>query len=149
MARFQFVRDAGENLLKRRASGMIDIRAIDNKIKQMGLGISDLVLTIFEDEIRAQGIARNFGDREKAILLIGNVRGVASVDDQILPEQVDASYSQFHTVIKGETLESIAQQYYGDEKKFDQILIANHPLITHPRGIYPGQKLRVPPLNDS
>lgn len=148
MAKFQFVRDAGENLLKRRAGGKLDTRAIDNRIKQMGLGINDLLLTISEDEVKAEGLARNFGDREKAILLIGNVRGIASVDDQIMPEHPSEAYSQFHTVIKGETLENIAQQYYGDEKKFDQILIANHPLITHPRGIYPGQKLRVPPLND-
>ena len=54
--------------------------------------------------------------------------------------------SQFHDVVKGDTLSAIAKKYYGDASKYPVIFEANKPMLTHPDKIYPGQKLRIPPL---
>ena len=53
--------------------------------------------------------------------------------------------SQYHTVVKGDTLSKIAKEFYGDANKYPVIFEANKPMLTHPDKIYPGQMLRIPP----
>ena len=47
---------------------------------------------------------------------------------------------------RGGTLSAIAKKYYGDANKYPVIFEANKPMLSHPDKIYPGQKLRIPPL---
>ena len=54
--------------------------------------------------------------------------------------------STFYTVQKGDSLSRIAKELYGDANKYPQIFEANKPMLTHPDKIYPGQKLRIPPV---
>ena len=49
----------------------------------------------------------------------------------------------FHRVQKGETLSSLAQQYYNDSTKWKVIYRANIDTISNPDIIYPGQLLRI------
>ena len=49
-----------------------------------------------------------------------------------------------HTVKSGDTLRSIAQQWYGDPNAFSKIFEANRNQIVNPNLIYPGQVLRIP-----
>ena len=62
--------------------------------------------------------------------------------DQSQPE------AQYYTVVRGDTLSKIAKQYYGDANKYPAIFEANKPMLKSPDLIYPGQMLRIPPLND-
>jgi nucleoid-associated protein YgaU len=49
-----------------------------------------------------------------------------------------------HTVTSGQTLSTIAQQFYGDKNLWPRIFEANHNQISNPNVIFPGQVLRIP-----
>jgi nucleoid-associated protein YgaU len=49
-----------------------------------------------------------------------------------------------YTVIAGDTLRSIAEQFYGDETQWPRIHNANRDQIPNPDQIVPGQVLRIP-----
>ena len=49
-----------------------------------------------------------------------------------------------YTVVRGDTLFSIAQRFYGDGMKFGIIAQANG--ISNPDRIFPGQVLRIPDI---
>lgn len=57
-----------------------------------------------------------------------------------------APEAQYHDVVRGDTLSAIAKKYYGDASKYPKIFEANKPMLSDPDKIYPGQKLRIPPL---
>lgn len=52
--------------------------------------------------------------------------------------------TQWHEVVKGDTLSKIAQQYYGDASLYTQIFEANKDTLKDPNLIRVGQKLRIP-----
>ena len=90
-----------------------------------------------------QGV--NQAGKEKAVLVAGNTEGLGQVDDRIdvvRPEPPARS----HTVVSGDTLSKIADRYYGVMRLYDPISLANQPMLHDPGGIYPGQVLRVPPV---
>ncbi|MGH2616565.1 MAG: LysM peptidoglycan-binding domain-containing protein, partial [Thermomicrobiales bacterium] len=49
-----------------------------------------------------------------------------------------------YTVVAGDTLGSIAQQFYGDPAQWPRIFEANQDQISDPDLIVPGQVLRIP-----
>jgi len=53
-------------------------------------------------------------------------------------------YKNPHTVMKGDTLFSLARQYYGDEAKWKEIFEANKALLKSPDSLQPGMKLAIP-----
>jgi len=55
--------------------------------------------------------------------------------------------SKSYTVVKGDTLGKIAKEFYGNAAKYPLIFEANKPMLSHPDKIYPGQMLRIPPLD--
>ncbi len=57
-------------------------------------------------------------------------------------DQFDAT--QYHEVIKGDTLWKIAEKYYGDGKLYKKIFEANTNILKDPNKIKVGQKLRIP-----
>ena len=54
--------------------------------------------------------------------------------------------AQTYTVAKGDTLSKIAKEHYGNANKYPVIFEANKPMLKDPDEIYPGQRLRIPPL---
>ncbi|GHG55768.1 hypothetical protein GCM10012320_27830 [Sinomonas cellulolyticus] len=56
------------------------------------------------------------------------------------------TYSGFslHTVVAGDTLSGIAQQFYGDANEYGRIFTANRDILFDPNVIYEGQSLRIP-----
>lgn len=52
--------------------------------------------------------------------------------------------TQWHEVVKGDTLFKIAEKYYGDSSLYPQIFEANKDILTDPHLILIGQKLRIP-----
>lgn len=99
---------------------------------------------------------------EKMVLCAGNQHGIEQVDCQLqvdapepaaapessaaAPASQAAVESTFYTVQSGDTLGKIAQEHYGSAGKYTVIFEANQPMLSDPDKIYPGQKLRIPPL---
>jgi nucleoid-associated protein YgaU len=150
MGLLDFVKEAGEDLLGRAkaATGHIDPEGIVKSIQGHGLSIENLDVSVEDDVATICGTAECQADREKALLIAGNTRGIARVDDQI---QVKAAEPEatFYTVQKGDTLSKIAKAEYGDFQKYPVIFEANRPMLKDPDKIYPGQVLRIPPLDEA
>jgi nucleoid-associated protein YgaU len=49
-----------------------------------------------------------------------------------------------YTVVSGDTLSAIAQQFYGDANAYMRIFEANRDKLDNPDLIYPGQELVIP-----
>ncbi len=122
---------------RRRAMGMVKM------IGELGLGVEELNIRVDDDTVTVGGTAATQEDREKIVLAVGNVAGIARVDDQM---EVAAPKATFYTVQSGDTLSKIAKEHYGDAMKYPVIFEANKPMLEHPDKIYPGQQLRIPPL---
>lgn len=120
--------------------------AIENYVQSLGLKITAFTVTFdgATGTAKVYGVADDQATKEKAILAVGNVEGVAAVDDQMTVSVV-APPAQFYTVVKGDTLSKIAKEFYGNANEYMRIFEANKPMLTHPDKIYPGQSLRIPP----
>ena len=55
--------------------------------------------------------------------------------------------TKIHEVKPGDSLSKIAKQEYGDANKWPQIFEANKDILKDPNKIFPGQKLKIPPLS--
>lgn len=147
MGLFEFVKEAGEGLLSKLGQGSNeDSAALQGHVKDLGLGVDGLKVEVDGDRAVLRGKAASQAEREKAILAVGNTPGIAQVDDQ-LAVAAPAAESQYHKVVSGDSLSKIAKQFYGDAMKYPQIFEANKPMLKDPDKIYPGQVLRIPPLD--
>lgn len=143
MGWFDFVKEAGRKL------GIGDKPATPDVLRQeidkLGLGLQDADIAVDGDTVRVLGKARSQEEHEKIILALGNVHGIAKVDDQIAVAAA-APAAKFYTVKKGDTLSKIAKEFYGDASGYQAIFEANRPMLEHPDKIYPGQSLRIPAM---
>jgi len=154
MGLFSFIKGAGSKIFKKKAAepnshqegsmGPSREDALKTEISRLGIPVSELNIE-FADHIIVSGTTETNADREKIILAVGNVMGVASVSDSICVNNPEPE-SQFHEVKSGDTLSKIAKEVYGDPMKYNIIFEANTPMLEHPDRIYPGQILRIPTL---
>ena len=110
----------------------------------MGLGNPNVQTTVDGDKVTVTGEVATQEEKEKILLALGNIAGVASVDDQITVSGPVVVASRFVVVKSGDTLSAISKTVYGDANKYNKIFEANKPLLSHPDKIYPGQTLRIP-----
>ena len=190
MGLFDFVKNAGAKIFgkddKERKpdrdgdadnDGKLDAgRGLSAHLRDYGIDPSSFKFRFDGDTVIVEGIVPNQEHREKAVLIIGNVEGVARVDDRLRignpalavssgsasgvtlggASQSVAKHSaggeggawtsKTYTVQKGDTLSEIAQKMYGKASKYSVIFEANKPMLKDPDKIYPGQVLRIPPL---
>lgn len=158
MGLFSFLKTAGSGLLKSSAAKTAAKNKsaeaarerqeglLEGVLISSGLNIKNIDVEIVDDKIMLFGEAATQEDREKAILILGNMEGVASIDDRIsvvtpTPAEPEA---QMYTVQGGDSLSKIAKHFYGDPMKYNVIFEANQPMLKDPNLIYPGQVLRIP-----
>ncbi len=112
----------------------------------LGLGIKQLDMDYDGETVTVYGQAKSMADKEKLVLALGNVSGVASVDDRMSVAMVKKKEpeTEFYTVKRGDTLGKIAKKFYGDATKYKVIFEANQPMLKDPNLIYPNQVLRIP-----
>lgn len=164
MGLFSFVKNAGAKLFGRKdkktpeEANAEKSAAIKTAIDKYNIKIDYLRITVDDDKVTLSGICDTSSGKEKAVLVAGNVDGIASVDDQLevtvsedeaTPrglDEVEVATTVFYTVEKGDTLWKISSQHYNDGAKYPVIFEANKPMLEHPDKIYPGQMLRIPPL---
>jgi nucleoid-associated protein YgaU len=120
--------------------------AIKTYIDQQNLGLTNLAVTFdgASGKVTLAGNAPSQETAEKAGWAAGNVAGVTGVDNGL--QFPPGTASQYHDVVRGDTLSAIAKKYYGDANKYPAIFEANKPMLSSPDKIYPGQKLRIPAL---
>ncbi len=54
--------------------------------------------------------------------------------------------TKIYEVVSGDSLSKIAKREYGDADAWKRIYEANRDILKDPDKIYPGQKLKIPPL---
>ncbi len=136
---------AAESSLAREIAEKAKISVFHSMVKAMDLNIEDLHIDLDDDVVVVSGTTDSHDTREKIVLTLGNVDGIATVDDRI-NVVVPPPSSQFYTVQKGDSLSKIAKEFYGDPMKYKEIFEANQPMLDHPDKIYAGQNLRIPNL---
>ena len=143
MALFDFVKDAGKNLVDNVQQATLNEEDLTKELTLHGLEIDNLKLAVNEGKVIVSGKSSTQELKEKTILCLGNIKGVAQIDDRIT---VDESLPQsgFYTVKRGDTLSGIAKEQYGDASKYPKIFEANKPMLKDANKIYPGQVLRIP-----
>ncbi len=169
MGLIQFVKDAGEKLLDRftgdseeekaakkaaeEAAAAADTmaanaatgRALHGLVQKMGFSVENFGVGFTDGRATLSGVVPSQDVREKIVLVVGNTAGVAEVDDQL--EVKGPPPAVMYTVAKGDSLSKIAKEHYGDPMKYPVIFEANRPMLSHPDKIYPGQVLRIPPID--
>lgn len=157
MGLFSFFKKAGSKVLveeeKKAATSSLakemaakaKVTVLHNIVKSLGLPMENTDITLDDDVVTVYGTTDSHANREKIVLALGNVHGVATVDDRI-SVVVPPVTSKFYTVEKGDSLSGIAKKMYGDAMKYPVIFEANKPMLKDPSLIYPGQNLRIPNL---
>jgi len=150
MGFFDFVSDAGKNILGQGDDAASIKKEIESSFENVP--VDGLVVTVEGDTVTLAGVAQDYPTREKAILIAGNIEGVAQVNadqlitlEQISEENVHEIPEEiFYTIVKGDTLWEIATKYYDDGSKYTHIVDANIEVIKDADLIYPGQAIRIP-----
>ena len=121
--------------------------AIVTYIEAQGLAVDGLNVAFdgASSTVTVAGSVADQATKEKVLLCCGNVAGVAGVNDMLVVSTPEPQ-AQWHTVVSGDNLSKIAKAFYGDANKYPVIFEANKPMLSHPDKIYPGQMLRIPPL---
>ncbi len=145
MGLFNFGRDRGKDLKTPLRQGTETTSAAEmaEMLRDLGITIEGGKITVRGDEVTITGRASDVAEKERAVLVLGNTKGVGKVNDQITVAR-DQPASQFYEVKQGDTLSKIAKQFYGDANKYSAIFEANRPMLKDPDEIYPGQTLRIP-----
>jgi nucleoid-associated protein YgaU len=94
--------------------------------------------------VKVAGTAPDQATKEKLVLALGNVAGVAAVEESVTTAAAEPE-AVIYVVKKGDTLSAIAQKHYGKASRYMAIFEANRPMLKDPDKIYPGQALRIPP----
>lgn len=156
MGLFDFFKESGEDVLQedtalsKKTSQVLSqeaAKAIQSFIENQYLGLERLKVTFDAEHslVILEGIASSHDAAEKAALAAGNIKGIANVENRLeIQAEIQRPVMQYHDVKSGETLSSIAKQYYGDVNQYMKIFEANKPMLSDPNKIYPGQKLRIP-----
>lgn len=107
-------------------------------------GIENLNITLEDGVAKISGNVENSAALEKAVLMAGNVEGVAEVQlDNISGAEPDETVT-YYEIQKGDSLWKVAEKAYGNGSKYTAIFEANKEVIKDPDLIYPGQKIRIP-----
>lgn len=138
MGIFNFFKKSGKSLPGASAETTPTAAVLKKEVEDLGLKAEGVDINVDGDKVTVSGGDLTAEEREKVILAVGNVEGVASV------ESAEAEDAKFHTVEKGDTLWAVATKALGNGARYTEIFEANRPMLSHPDKIYPGQVLRIP-----
>lgn len=154
MGLFNFGRDKGKapKTPIQQGAEQANAQELAETLRSLGITISGGIITVQGETVTITGSATDTAEKEKAVLVLGNTKGVGKVVDNIqvavaaaqaAPAKVQPQ-SQFYEVQSGDSLSAIAKRFYGDPGRYSAIFEANKPMLKDPDEIYPGQMLRIP-----
>jgi nucleoid-associated protein YgaU len=141
MGLFNFAKNIGKSLFGKDAEASEKIK---QEIEHDNPGISGLDVKYEDGVVSLSGKAASAEAMEKAVLMAGNVKGVAEVKVDHLEAPPQTAEVDFYIIEKGDTLSAIAKQFYGDPNAYPRIVDANREVIKDADLIFPGQKIRIP-----
>ena len=145
MSLLSFVKEAGEKLIDLLTPGNANAsEQLKAHVAKVGLGNPNVQTAVDGDKVTVTGEVATQEEKEKILLALGNIQGVASVDDQITVTGPAVAAARFVVVKKGDTLSAISLAVYGKANLYNKIFEANKPMLSSPDKIYPGQTLRIP-----
>lgn len=143
MGVWDFVKNAGKELFGGGAAQAAEAPkedALKTELKDLGLNTQGVDIKVDGDKVTVQGKAVDAETKEKIVVAVGNVNGVA----QVVTDTDEDKDAVFYTVHKGDTLSAIAKKTLGHANRYNDIFEANRPMLKDPDHIYPGQVLRIP-----
>jgi nucleoid-associated protein YgaU len=141
MGLFDFVKEIGHKLFNRDEEAAEKIK---KHIEAMNPGITGLEVNYTNGVVSLSGQAASAEAMEKAVLMAGNVQGVADVKIDGLQTPPVKEKVEYYIIKKGDTLSAIAKQFYGKPNDYPKIFEANREVIKDANLIFPGQKIRIP-----
>jgi nucleoid-associated protein YgaU len=117
------------------------------ELQKLGFDTSGIDIEVSGDKVTLNGAVASRAELEKIILAVGNTKGVAQVENNLIAPDADTEApSGIHVVVEGDTLWAIAEAHYGKGQgaRYTEIFEANKPMLKDPDKIYPGQRLRIP-----
>ncbi|NDW00570.1 peptidoglycan-binding protein LysM [Salipiger sp. PrR002] len=142
MGLFSFLKGKGKKLEAEAAPETPPAEAaLAKELDDLGLDTSGTSIKVEPGsaKVTITGQPKDQETREKMILAVGNIEGVAEVEDE-----AEGPAPNFHTVESGDSLWKIAEKTLGDGARYTEIFEANKPMLSDPDEIYPGQVLRIP-----
>jgi len=154
MGLISFLKSAGEKVFGK-SEETLEKEKVDAIIKLMqdyGIDTELIQVGIEGEKVTISGNTQSVTEKNKIIVIAGNINGISEVEDQIIVLEPEAVIiepeKQFYTVKSGDYLSKISKRVYGDAMKYNIIFEANRPMLKHPDKIYPGQVLIIPALGD-
>lgn len=150
MGLFSFVKSVGKKLGIGSEDTPPTADDLKSELDSFDLGSENLVVEVEGDKAVIKGEVADQSIFEKAIVAVGNTLGISSVEaGDVKVANAEAAEPVFYEVKKGDNLWKIAVANYGKSNgaKYTVIFEANKPMLKDPDLIYPGQMLRIPPLD--
>lgn len=141
MRPFGFAKDVGRRVFGKETEA-------DQKLRELleadNPGIRDLEVHYEDGVVSLSGRSDDPEAVEKAVLMAGNVAGVAEVKIDALQAPPISPAVDYYEIVAGDTLSKIAQRFYGDANAYDRIFQANREVIKDANLIFVGQRIRIP-----
>lgn len=132
MSLFSFIKEAGEKIVDLLTPGNANAsEQLKDHVAKVGLGNPNVQTTVEGDKVTVTGEVATQEEKEKILLALGNIAGVAAVDDQITVSGPVVAAARFVVVKKGDTLSAISLSVYGNANLYNKIFEANKPLLSH------------------
>lgn len=141
MGLFDFVINQGKKLF---GAGDDPAAKIKQEIEAANPGVQNLNVEFQDGQVKLSGDAASAEALEKAVLIAGNIQGVAGVSADQVQAPPQTGTVEYYVIQKGDTLSAIAKKFLGNASAYPRIFEANREVIKDPDLIYPGQKIRIP-----
>jgi nucleoid-associated protein YgaU len=138
MGLFSFLKGKGKKLGAAQAEEAPSDTELKAELQSLGLD-EGLEVAVDGDKVTLSGTPKDQAAKEKAIVAVGNIQGIAEVNDTTAGDD-----PVVYTVVSGDTLSGISKKTLGSANRYMEIFEANTPMLSDPDKIYPGQVLRIP-----